>query len=56
MSRITDTDAGAPSAVDVDEDRLRRRIRGTIETLFEEGLGAFLGRCRYGPGKWARKV
>jgi hypothetical protein len=52
MSEITDTDAGAPSAVDVDddpiEDRLRRNIRATIEALFEEELDAFLGRCRYG--------
>jgi transposase-like protein len=52
MSEISDTDTGAPSAVDVDddpiEDRLRRNIRATIEALFEEELEAFLGRCRYG--------
>ena len=57
MSEITDTDAGAPSAVDVDndpiEDRLRRNIRATIEALFEEELDAFLGRCRYERGNGA---
>jgi transposase-like protein len=57
MSEITDTDAGAPSAVDVDndpiEDRLRRNIRATIEALFEEELEAFLGRCRYERGNGA---
>jgi transposase-like protein len=57
MSEITDSDAGAPSAVDVDddpiEDRLRRNIRATIEALFEEELEAFLGRCRYERGNGA---
>ncbi len=52
MSEMTDTDAGAPSAVDVDddpiEDRLRRNIRATIDALLEEELEAFLGCCRYG--------
>jgi len=57
MREITDTDAGAPSAVDVDddpiEDRLRWNIRATIEALFEEELEAFLGRCRYERGNGA---
>jgi transposase-like protein len=57
MREISDTDAGAPSAVDVDddpiEDRLRWNIRATIEALFEEELEAFLGRCRYGRGNGA---
>jgi hypothetical protein len=52
---MTDTDAGAPSAVGVDpiEDRLRRNIRATIEALFEEELEAFLGCCRYARGNGA---
>lgn len=59
MNQTTDT---APSALlcgdagyDPIEDRLRQNIRATIEALFEEELGAFLGRLRYGRGGCARK-
>jgi putative transposase len=37
------------------EDRLRQNIRVTIEALFEEELGAFIGRCRYGRGGAKKK-
>ena len=37
------------------EDRLRENIRVTIEALFEEELGAFIGRCRYGRGGAKKK-
>jgi transposase-like protein len=54
-----DTDTAALSLLaneagyDPIEDRLRENIRATIEAVFEEELGAFLGRCRYdrGPDK-----
>jgi hypothetical protein len=52
MREMTDTAAGAPSAVAVDADpsadRLRRHLRATIEALFEAELHACLGRHRDG--------
>lgn len=36
------------------EDRLRENIRTTIETVFEEELAQFIGRCRYGRGGGSR--
>ena len=50
------TDAAALSLLaneagyDPIEDRLRENIRATIESVFEEELDAFLGRCRYDRG------
>ncbi len=37
------------------EDRLRQTVRATIETLFEEELADFIGRCRYGRREGAQK-
>lgn len=51
-----DTDTAALSLLsneaghDPIEDRLRENIRATIESVFEEELEAFLGRCRYDRG------
>ena len=37
------------------EDRLRQNTRAPIETLFEDELADFIGRCRYGRGEGAHK-
>lgn len=55
MNKITDT--GMPALMEAGggydpiEDRLRQTVRAIIETLFEEELEAFIGRCRYGRGR-----
>ena len=59
MKQITDTGAATlltgEAGFDPIEDRLRQNIRATIESLFEEELAEFIGRCRYGRGEGARK-
>ena len=59
MKQITDTSAATlltgEAGFDPIEDRLRQNIRATIESLFEEELAEFIGRCRYGRGEGARK-
>ncbi len=40
----------AAAGFDPIEDRLRENIRATIEAVFDEELGQFLGQCRYGRG------
>ena len=59
MNKISDT--GMPALLETGggydpiEDRLRQTVRVTIETLFEEELEAFIGRCRYGRGGATKK-
>ena len=59
MTKNTDTSMLAllanEAGYDPIEDRLRQNIRATIETLFEEELAAFIGRCRYGRGTTTKK-
>lgn len=54
MTKTTDTTMLALLCGDVGYDpigeRLRQNIRATIETLSEEELAAFIGRCRYDRG------
>ena len=58
MTKITDTAIPAlllgEAGSDPIEDRLRETIRATVETMFEEELAVFLGRCRYGRGGEAK--
>jgi transposase-like protein len=59
MTKITDTAIPAlllgEAGSDPIEDRLRERIRATVETMLEEELAAFLGRIHYGRRAGARK-
>ena len=59
MTKTTDTAMPAlllgEAGSDPIEDRLREKVRATIEAMFEEELAAFLGRLRYGRGGGARK-
>lgn len=52
MTQITDNSKLAlvvcEKGFDPIEDRLRAKIRGTIEAVFDEELNGFLGRLRYG--------
>ena len=52
MTKTTDTSAisllSCDEGFDPIEDRLRANIRGTIEAVFNEEPGSFLGRLRYG--------
>ncbi|MBS3981442.1 MAG: transposase [Rhodobacteraceae bacterium] len=59
MNQIADTARFSPLAgeagFDPIEDRLRANVRATIEAVFEEELGSFLGRLRYDRGDGAAK-
>jgi len=52
MTQITDTPRSAllagEAGFDPIEELLRASARATIEAVFEEELGSFLGRLRYG--------
>lgn len=42
------------AGLDPIEERLRSNVRATIEAVFEEELGSFLGRLLR-PGRWCRE-
>jgi transposase-like protein len=54
MSRITETASftllAGEAGFDPIEERLRAKVRATIEAVFEEELAGFPGRLRYGRG------
>ncbi|MFV0386494.1 MAG: IS256 family transposase, partial [Paracoccus sp. (in: a-proteobacteria)] len=54
MNQITDKSSFAllshEAVFDPIEERLRASVRATIEAVFEEELGDFLGRLRYDRG------